>query len=343
MIKSKYVVCIILCVFLFSGSKAVQGQTLEALHKAAKAEGVVTIWSPNAEVRDIQVVEFNKEFPEIRVNFFEIRPSDYVPKVIAEARQGRLSLDAGSGRYAAVAPLIERGLIQAYEDWTKVFHNLNSEAISKDGRFLANGDNVFVVSYSTNLVAPSDVPTSWDDLLDPKWKGKIILEPRGVAFAYLGLKWGEEKMVDYVRKLKGQVASFVKGGTAVAQQLAAGAGHIAVGAYGYKILELKSDGAPVDYARKVSPVAATGQDVFVMNGAQHPNAAKLLVGWLASEKGQQLLEAKALKGSMIPGSSYVAWKDAKKHGVEVIREDSENYKRAGALAKVAAKAMGVFK
>lgn len=322
---------------------AAYAQPLQSLYAAAKTEGEVTIWSPNSEIMEFQVPAFKKQFPGIQVNFFEIRPSDSVARIIAEANQGIVSLDIGTGRYAAVSPLIARDLIQSYDDWTKIFKGLNPSAISPDGKFLANGDNVFVLAYNTNLVKPEEAPRSWDDLLAPKWKGKILIEPRGVAFAYMGLVWGEEKMVAYVRNLKEQVGSFVKGGTTVAQQLAAGAGHLAVGAYSYKILQLKSDGGPVDYSKTASPLAATGQDIFVMKGAKHPNAAKLLVGWLASKDGQRIMESQAFKGSMIPGSSYVTMVEAEKNNVRVVREDLQNYKKADSLGRVAAKAMGVFK
>jgi iron(III) transport system substrate-binding protein len=322
---------------------AARAQTLQSLHAAGKTEGEVTIWSPNSEIMEFQVPAFKKQFPGIQVNFFEIRPSDSVARIIAEAKQGIVSLDIGTGRYAAVAPLIERDLIQGYDDWTKIFKELNPAAVSSDGKFLANGDNVFILGYNTNLVKPEEAPATWEDLLAPKWKGKVLIEPRGVAFAYLGLVWGEEKMVAYVRRLKEQVGSFVKGGTTVAQQLAAGAGHLAIGAYSYKILQLKKDGAPVDYSKKVSPIAATGQDIFVMKGAKHPSAARLLVGWLASKDGQRIMESQAFKGSMIPGSSYITMVEAERNNVRVVREDLQNYKKADSLGRVAAKAMGVFK
>jgi iron(III) transport system substrate-binding protein len=322
---------------------AAHAQTLQSLYAAAKSDGEVTIWSPNSEIMEFQVPAFKKQFPGIQVNFFEIRPSDSVARIIAEAKQGIVSLDIGTGRYAAVTPLIERDLIQGYDDWTKIFKELIPAAVSPEGKFLANGDNVFVLAYNSNLVKTEEVPATWEDLLAPKWKGKILVEPRGVAFAYLGLVWGEEKMVAYVRKLKEQVGSFVKGGTAVAQQLAAGAGHLAVGAYSYKILQLKNDGAPVDYSKKVSPIAATGQDIFVMKGAKRPNAARLLVGWLGSKDGQRIMESRAFKGSMIPGSSYVAMVEAEKNNVQIVREDLHNYKKADSMGRVAAKAMGVFK
>ncbi|HWO42380.1 MAG TPA: extracellular solute-binding protein [Candidatus Eisenbacteria bacterium] len=319
-------------------------QTLQALRNAAKAEGQVIIWSP-MDVQEMQLLTeaFYKDFPGVKVNHFEIRETDYVPRIIAESRQGIVSLDVGTTKYVAAAPLIERDLIQRHTDWTKIFKDLNPAAISKDGRFLANDDLAFIVAYNTKLVKPGDVPTSWDDLLAPKWKGKLLVEPRANAFAYLGLKWGKEKTAQYVRKLKAQNPTFVKGGTTLFQQLVAGAGEVAVGGYVHRVLQLQQEGAPIDWAKKVTPIGAMPQDIFVMKGAKHPNAAKLFSGWLASERAQNIMNQKLFRGALNAGSSYVAVREFEKHHVEIVKEHLQNYKIAVEINQLAARTLGTFK
>lgn len=339
-----YVLIAVLGGFLLSTGKVHPGTSMEKLYQAAKGEGEVVLWSP-MDADEVRMLEeaFNQEFPGIKINHFEIRETDYVPRVIAESRQGIVSLDIGTSKYIAAGPLIDRDLIQGYRDWTQIFSDLNPAAVSRDGRFLASDDLAFIVAYNTQLVKPQDVPTSWDDLLAAKWKGKIILEPRANAFAYLGLAWGREKTVNYVRKLAGQAASFVKGGTSTAQQLAAGAGSLAIGAYVYRIMAMRRDGAPVDWARKVSPIGAMPQDVFVMKGALHPNAGKLFAGWLATERAQKLKNAKLFRGALNPGSNYIVMREFDKHNVRVVKESIDNYKEAAEINQLAAKAMGVYR
>jgi len=199
------------------------------------------------------------------------------------------------------------------------------------------------VAYSTKLVKPEDVPNTWEDLLAPKWKGKILVEPRANAFAYLGLKWGKEKVVDYVAKLRAQNPTFVKGGTTLFQQLVAGAGSVAVGGYVHRVIQLQKEGASIDWAKKVTPIGAMAQDIFVMKGARHPNAAKLFAGWLASDKGQNLKNTRLFRGALNPGSSYIAMREFEKYKVEIIKEDLDNYKNAAEFNQVAARTLGVFK
>lgn len=317
---------------------------LQALYQAAKAEGEIIIWAPldTAEVRMLNE-GFSKDFPGIKVSHFELRETDYVPRVVAEARQGVTSLDMGTTKYVAAGPLIERDLIQPHSDWTNIFKDLNPAAISREGKFLANDDLPFIVAYNTNLVKPDEVPTSWEEILLPKWKGKILVEPRANAFAYLGLKWGREKTVDYVTKLKGQNPTFVKGGTTLLQQLVAGAGSLAIGGYVYRVLQLQKEGAPIDWARKVSPIGAMPQDIFIMRKARHPNAAKLFAGWFASDKAQNLMNTKLLRGALNPGSSYIAMREFEKHKVELVKETIDNYKQAAELNQLAASTLGVYK
>lgn len=318
--------------------------SLQALYKAAKAEGEVTIWSPLDpwEIR-LFAEEFSKEFPGIKINQFEIRPDDYAPRVIAEARQGMVSLDVGTGRLVGLIPLLSRGLIQGYDDWTKVFKDLNPEHVSKDGRLLSQYSLLYLLAYNPKLIKPEEVPTSWDDLLNPKWKGRIILEPRVNAFAYLGLKWGEEKMVSYLKRLKQQDPVYVKGGARVNQQLIAGVAPLAVGTYVHQVLQKQSEGAPIAWAEKVSPIGSTDNVVFAAKGAKHPNAAKLFAGWLSADKAQRLMNAKMFRGTPVPGSPYGAAKTIQKHKVEIIPESLENHKEAARLNKIAVKVIGVLR
>jgi iron(III) transport system substrate-binding protein len=336
-----------LYLLIFSMSKpihAAQESTLESLYKAAKAEGELMVWSPT-EPEDMQILtaEFNKDFPGIKVHFFEIRETDYVPRVVAESMRGIVGLDVGTSKYVVIHPLLERNLIQSYNDWTKVFKDLNPASVSKDGRFLDNDDYAFIVAYNTQLVKPNEVPTSWDELLAPKWRGKILVEPRANAFAYLGLKWGRDKTVEYVKKLSAQKPTFVKGGTALTQQLAAGAGYLGIGGYAYKVESMKREGAPIDWAKKITPIGVMAQALFVTKGGQHPNAGKLFAGWWASPKGQNIMINKMLRGALNPGSSYFIMQEFEKNRVELVKETLDNSKEAAALNAIAAKSLGTFK
>ena len=109
------------------------------------------------------------------------------------------------------------------------------------------------------MVSAKDAPKSWEDLAEPKWKGKkIIIEARLVPFAMLGTEWGKEKAMELVKKILAQQPIIVQGGTTVANALAGGQVSIAVGTYAYTIEGLKKHGASVDW---IATFAAAGADL----------------------------------------------------------------------------------
>lgn len=340
----KYLRLAALCLGLFLAASAAQAQTpLQALYKAAKAEGEVHFYTPTVPPVILPLLEaFSKEFPDVRVKHFEMRLEDIASRLIAEAKQGTVSLDVDEAQISAAVPLLDRGLIQSYNDWPKILPDLDPAAMSKDGRMLDFNSLVTIVAYNSSLVKPEEVPVSWDDLLAPKWKGKIIVEPRGYALGFIGIKWGKEKMVDYLKKLKANNPIYVKGGTTVVQQLAAGAAPLAVGTYAHNVLVLKNDGASVDWARRVTPIGSGTHSLYIMKGAPHPNAARLLAGWLATEKAQALLNKNFL-GRLLPRSSWIVAQEMQKNKVEVVRETPENYKEVAAMIEAAVKALDVLR
>jgi iron(III) transport system substrate-binding protein len=305
---------------------------VRTLYEAALKEGEVQSWG-GIGPEEVAVLKeaFQQRFPGIDVKHFEIRPDDFVSRVVTEAQQGRISLDVGAGRMAGIAPLIDRDLVQGHDDWLHLFPDIPPQSVSENGRLLTYYHLLFPLAYNTNLVKPEEVPTSWDDLLQPRWRGRVMLEPRANALAYLGIEWGEERVLDYAQKLRAQDLLFVKGGNEIALQLAAGARPIAIGANTHQLLQDRDKGAPVEWARKVSPIGAGNTSLFVMKGAKNPNAAKLWAGWVASAEGQRINEEKHYRGNVNPGSVYSVAREFQQNNIRVIVEGSENYKEVGVL------------
>lgn len=316
---------------------------LAKLYQAAKAEGEVSFWGPT-DPDEIKLLSegFNKRFPGIKVNGFELTAGELVQRIVTEAKAGKIAVDSGEGSLGTLIPLLERDLIQPYQDWEEVFQ-LPQEAVLENGKLLAWYNLVHPIAYNTNLVKPGEAPKTWEDLLEPKWSGKILVEARAKPFGYLGLLWGEEKMVDYMKKLAANKPIYTKGGTTVIQQLASGEAPLAVGTYGYKvILFQKGKGAPVDWVR-VSPVGASQFTLFTVKGAAHPNAAKLFAGWLATPEALKILEKASYKGSVLPGSGTYEAGEIQKGGMQVVVENARNSKQEANLEEKAAKALGVLK
>ena len=99
------------------------------------------------------------------------------------------------------------------------------------------------IAYNTKVVSAQEAPKTWEDLADPKWKGrKIIIEARLVPFAMLGTEWGKGKAVELTKKILSQQPLIVQGGTTVANALAGGQVSIAVGTYAFTIERFEKAG-----------------------------------------------------------------------------------------------------
>lgn len=352
MMKKKYglllVLLMIAAMALPVKSEGASAGTLQSLYDAAKAEGEVTFWGP-VDPEELQplTAAFNKRFPGVNVKHFEITTGQLVQRIVAEAQAGKITpVDSAQGSISVILPLLDRGLIQGYGDWVQQFQSLklNPHSVLLDGRALAWYNIAHPISYNTNLLKRSEVPKTWEDLLDPKWKnGKIMLEARAKVFAYLGLRWGEAKMVDYVRRIVMQKPVFTKGGVTALQQLAAGETPLALGTYANKIMSYARDKkAPVDFVDTTSPMGTSQFSTYAFKGAQHPNAAKLFAGWLATPEALKILDDVSFKGPLIPGSNATVYKRLMKNKVELIIETDDGGP-AAQLEKKAAKELGIVK
>lgn len=341
----------LMVIFISVEGKAAPAAPINALYEAAKAEGEVTFWGPSDpdEMRALSAA-FNKRFPGINVKPFEITAGQLTQRIVTEAQAGRISADAAQGGVSTINPLLERNLIQGHSDWGKLFQGkglaVNPKAVIFDGKVLIWYNLSHPIGYNTKLLKRADVPKTWEDLLNPKWKdGKILVEARAKAFGDLGVKWGEQKMVDYVRKIVAQKPIFSKGGTNTLQQLAAGEAPLAIGVYGYKVMWYARDKkAPIDYIDTTSPIGCNTTGTFVLKGAKHPNAAKLFIGWLVTPEALKIMEDSSFKGPLLTGSETIEYKRYMKNKVELVIESPEHdNKLADAMEKKAAEVLGAIR
>jgi iron(III) transport system substrate-binding protein len=166
-------------------------------------------------------------------------------------------------------------------DWTK-YYNIRTEMTDPDKLFIAYGGSVKVVAYNTNLVKKEDLPKTWDDLLDPKWKGKLVVDSRPKSFLHLMPAWGEQKVLDYLKKLADNKPQYRRGQSESIQLMAAGDIAIIAGSYYHSVKLVKDKGAPIDVVL-LDPVPVSMSFMTIAKATPHPNAAKLFLGWMATE------------------------------------------------------------
>jgi iron(III) transport system substrate-binding protein len=146
-----------------------------------------------------------------------------------------------------------------------------------------------VIAYNTRLVKRNEVPRSDDDLLNPKWKGKIAMDDtKPEWFAWKLKRMGEEKGLAYMKKLAAQELRLYSGLSLITNLLAAGEFPLVLNTYLHTVEEVKRKGGPVDWITQ-DPVFTKFQPLGIGAKAAHPNAAKLFADFMLSAEGQKII------------------------------------------------------
>lgn len=260
-------------------------ETPEQLCEAAKKEGKLTVWSAlEVSLHQAQASAFAKKCPGVAVEAFRIQPGPALERAIAESRAGKLSVDILDTNSAYLPLLFDRDLVRPY-DWEKVF-GVPKSLILYDNRAIQIAHYDMPMTFNTGAAKPGDI-RSWEEFADPKWRGKFALEARGFPLAILAQEWGEEKTLALVKRLVDNKPIITKGANPTIDGLAGGQVNGAIGAYAARAAIIKSQGAPVDWAR-VGPVPAQLVAIVAMHGAPHPAAAKLWMAHWATPEAQKI-------------------------------------------------------
>jgi iron(III) transport system substrate-binding protein len=206
-------------------------------------------------------------------------------RVLSEIRAGQWLFDAIST--SAMGALVDRHLITPYVPPERdAFLN---EFKDPQGYWTGVFVNNLVLCYNTKMLAAKDAPRNYPDLLDPKWKGKMLMDPTDYDwFGTLVTVWGKEKTVEYMKRLALQNPLWRRGHGLTAQLLGAGEVPLAW-AYNFRIERMKNEGAPVEWIESFDPIVVTLSGMGLSTKAGNPNSAKLLIDFATSKKGQQMV------------------------------------------------------
>jgi len=147
------------------------------------------------------------------------------------------------------------------------------------------------IAYNTNLVKKEDAPKSFKDLLDPKWKGKLVKAHPAYSGTIMNATFEIARDLgwDYFEKLAAQNVMQVQSATDTPKKIALGERAVMVDGAGYLVIRNKEAGQPVEivYPEEGTPLATGPSAVF--KAAPNPNAARLFQNWMHSREGQQLI------------------------------------------------------
>lgn len=270
--------------------------------EAGKKEGKVVVSLPaSAELRKGLEDGFKKRFG-IEVETVVARGASAVRKIVEESRAGIRYFDVHlGGSESIVTGMLPEGILDPIEPWmvlpeVKDPKNWWGAHIWVDNAkryvysFLAyQTENIW---YNADLMKPEEV-RSFDDLLLPKWLGKIgYLDPRtpgsGASFwSYMWYLKGE----GYLKKLVDQKMLISRDQRLLAENLAKGKTNLTIGLTFYSFQPFFKAGLPV------KPLPTPKEGVYVSGGSghltimknlPHPNAAKVFVNWLLTKEGQEI-------------------------------------------------------
>lgn len=210
-----------------------------------------------------------------------------VQRAVNESRAGRCAVDGFATVAAELETLHREKLLLAIK--TPATDDLAPLAFRPHGEWVATRLNIFSASYNTNLVKREEAPRSYEDLINPRWKGRLAVEAADFDwFGTIVMKMGEEKGLKLFREVvKTNGMSIRRGHTLLANLVQAGEVPLALTVYSYKPEQQKREGAPVEplYLR---PVVALAYGPAVSRCAPHPHAALLFYDFMIRE-GQEIM------------------------------------------------------
>ncbi|MBI4528015.1 MAG: extracellular solute-binding protein [Deltaproteobacteria bacterium] len=268
------------------GTLQAQSSHHAALIEGARKEGKLLWYTSMAIDTSKPLLDgFLKEYPFINAELVRLGEEQLMNRIMGEIRAGKWSFDLTSG--SAISTLVERKIIAPYDSPERDAYR--SDFKDPRGYWTGVYVNNLILAYNTKLIAAKQAPKDYPDLLDPKWKGKMLMDSTDYDwFGTLMLTWGANKTIEYMKQLARQDPLWRRGHGLTAQLVGAGETPLAW-AYNFRIERMKADGAPVDWVDTFDPIVVTISGIGLSAKPTHPNAAKLLIDFALSKRGQELV------------------------------------------------------
>ncbi len=275
---------------------SIQSDT-DVLIKAAKAEGELVFYSAAREIIAKRTADAFHAKYGVKANFVRMSSTVLTQRYATEAAAGNIAADLilNAGSAAAFA---DEGIKKG---WVEVLSSAGLPVMK--GEFPATyirGATALVqvqpwlVAYNRDKVKGADIPKEWADILNPKWKGQIIVPDPRASDAYFDFwallhdRYGDS----FFARLRAQNPRFQSSGATGVQSLGAGEASLMLPQVNSSVTDFQAKGAPVDM---VTLGYTTGVEMQVMltarKLAKHPNAARLFANYVMSKEGNTVLNA----------------------------------------------------
>ena len=287
----KKLAVILVSIFLMAPWILSAAEPQEALIAKAKAEGKITFYANITAIEPVMEA-FSKKYG-VKGEYTRVSTDKYVATVATEHEAGKLMADVLQAPIPILEILKGKGVLASYKSPVAAIY---PEWTRKDDRIQIFGIEYVALLYNKELVKPGDVPKKYEDLTDPKWRGKIVMAnptSHATTISWLvGLKEKvfstEDAWMKFVRGLAANKPMFVGSFGPTPAPIESGEKLIGISMPKYILTKAP---APLDWARIEQPLLGTPRGMGIANKAPHPNAAKLFFDyWLSKESAKILAE-----------------------------------------------------
>lgn len=287
---------------------------MERIAATAKKEGSLTLYTTIAE-KDISTLvrPFEAKYG-VKVNVWRAGTDKVLHRTLAEAAAKRHDVDVVHMGSPEMEALARETVLQPV--LSPVYSQLQPGSVPAHRQWASTLLSVWVQAYNTNVVGKADLPRSYQDLLDPKWKGKLGIEAKNEDWfaAVVGIMGGGEKGLAFFRELVARNGiSPRKGHSLLTNLVSAGEVPLALTVYNYMPEQARKKGAPIDWF-VLEPAVARSNAVGVARHAPHLAAALLFHEYMLTEAQDLLVQL-----DYVPTNTQVR---SPLKGVKIIQTDA---------------------
>ena len=262
---------------------------MDRIAAAAKKEGTLTLYTTIAE-KDLPAIvgPFEKKYG-IKVNVWRAGTDKVLQRTVTETRAKKYDVDAVHFGAPEMEALSREKVLQAIA--SPVHRDLMPGSVPAHREWAATILSVWVQAYNTNAVKKEDLPKTYRDLLDPKWKGKLGIEAKNDDWfaTVVHQMGGEQQGIRFFQELVAKNGiSPRQGHTLLNNMVVSGEVPMALTVYNYMPEQAKKKGAPIDWFA-IEPAIARANAIGVTRNAPHPNAGLLFYEYLLGPEGQKAM------------------------------------------------------
>lgn len=239
---------------------------------------------------------FENRYPFIKVKYLRLGGAGLIERIRSEARSGKYVWDVVTAEYVQFFQLPKYVSFARYA----APELKNFPAVHKDpeATWVSLYGAIATIAWNTRMVKATEAPRDWNDLLEPKWKGKKIGLPAEAYQWYGGMvtHMGDKAGRDFMKNLAGQDPQTQAGYTNTSNLLVAGEFPIAI-SRAHRIEDSRAKGAPVDWSADANPIVYSIHPIGISEKASHPAAARLFYNYVTSTEGQVLFTEEGFTSS----------------------------------------------